>query len=105
MYILNHNKMKIRILVSLLVLTLSYFCSLVKKVAVPGGQLYLLSAVLRMNCSSLCRKLCGKVMSGILSKEFFGQPQLGLPQGEPVFDLINLPPSNFEKMSVFIGIY
>lgn len=30
-------------------------------------------------------------------KQFFGQPQIGLPQGEPVFDLINLPPSNFER--------
>lgn len=30
-------------------------------------------------------------------KQFFGQPQLGLPQGEPVFDLLNLPPSNFER--------
>lgn len=30
-------------------------------------------------------------------KQFFGQPQVGLPQGEPVFDLINLPPSNFER--------
>ncbi len=30
-------------------------------------------------------------------KEFFGQPQLGLPQAEPLFDMINLPPANFEK--------
>lgn len=30
-------------------------------------------------------------------KHFFGQVQFGLPQGEPVFDLINLPFSRFEK--------
>lgn len=30
-------------------------------------------------------------------KQFFAQPQIGLPQGEPIFDLINLPPSNFER--------
>lgn len=30
-------------------------------------------------------------------KHFFGQEQVGLPQPEPIFDLINLPPANFEK--------
>lgn len=30
-------------------------------------------------------------------KDFFQQPQLGLPQAEPVFDLINLPLANFDK--------
>lgn len=30
-------------------------------------------------------------------KRFFEQPQLGLPQAEPVFDLINLPLANFNK--------
>lgn len=30
-------------------------------------------------------------------KAFFEQPQLGLPQGEPMFDVINLPLANFEK--------
>lgn len=30
-------------------------------------------------------------------KNFFQQPQLGLPQGEPMFDVINLPLANFEK--------
>lgn len=30
-------------------------------------------------------------------KQFFGQDQLGLPQSEPVFDLISLPPAHFEK--------
>ena len=30
-------------------------------------------------------------------KQFFAQDQLGLPQREPIFDLINLPPANFEK--------
>lgn len=30
-------------------------------------------------------------------KSFFQQPQLGLPQSEPMFDLINLPLANFEK--------
>lgn len=30
-------------------------------------------------------------------KKFFGQDQVGLPQSEPVFDLLNLPPSSFEK--------
>lgn len=30
-------------------------------------------------------------------KQFFGQEQAGLPQREPIFDLINLPPSNFER--------
>ena len=30
-------------------------------------------------------------------KQFFGQPQVGLPQGEPVFDIINLPSANFTK--------
>ena len=30
-------------------------------------------------------------------KHFFAQPQLGLPQPEPIFSLINLPPASFEK--------
>lgn len=30
-------------------------------------------------------------------RAYFGQPQMGLPQGEPVFDLISLPMSNFDK--------
>lgn len=30
-------------------------------------------------------------------KSYFGQPQLGLPQSEPMFDVINLPLANFEK--------
>ena len=30
-------------------------------------------------------------------KTYFGQPQLGLPQAEPMFDLLNLPPASFEK--------
>lgn len=30
-------------------------------------------------------------------RAYFGQPQMGLPQGEPVFDLIGLPMSNFDK--------
>ncbi len=30
-------------------------------------------------------------------RAFFGQPQMGLPQGEPVFDMISLPMSNFNK--------
>lgn len=30
-------------------------------------------------------------------RAYFGQPQMGLPQGEPVFDLISLPISNFDK--------
>ena len=30
-------------------------------------------------------------------KQFFGQAQIGLPQGEPIFDLLNLPPARFEK--------
>lgn len=30
-------------------------------------------------------------------RSFFGQPQLGLPQGEPVFDVISLPLANFDK--------
>ncbi len=30
-------------------------------------------------------------------KQFFGQDQAGLPQAEPIFDLINLPPANFER--------
>lgn len=30
-------------------------------------------------------------------KGFFEQPQLGLPQSEPMFDVINLPLANFEK--------
>lgn len=30
-------------------------------------------------------------------KQFFAQPQVGLPQGEPIFDIINLPPPNFTK--------
>lgn len=30
-------------------------------------------------------------------KQFFAQPQVGLPQTEPIFDLLNLPPSNFER--------
>ncbi len=30
-------------------------------------------------------------------KNFFQQPQLGLPQSEPMFDVINLPLANFEK--------
>lgn len=30
-------------------------------------------------------------------KQFFGQEQAGLPQAEPIFDLINLPPANFER--------
>jgi len=30
-------------------------------------------------------------------RAYFGQPQMGLPQGEPVFDLISLPMSNFYK--------
>ncbi len=30
-------------------------------------------------------------------REYFGQAQAGLPQGEPMFDLLNLPYSSFEK--------
>lgn len=30
-------------------------------------------------------------------RAYFGQPQMGLPQGEPMFDLISLPISNFDK--------
>lgn len=30
-------------------------------------------------------------------KQFFGQDQIGLPQSEPIFDIINLPPSAFDK--------
>lgn len=30
-------------------------------------------------------------------KQFFGQDQAGLPQSEPIFDLINLPPSGFDR--------
>lgn len=30
-------------------------------------------------------------------RAFFGQAQPGLPQGEPMFDMLNLPYSNFEK--------
>lgn len=30
-------------------------------------------------------------------KKFFEQDQFGLPQSEPIFDLINLPPSSFDK--------
>lgn len=30
-------------------------------------------------------------------RSFFGQEQVGLPQAEPVFDLINLPPANFVR--------
>lgn len=30
-------------------------------------------------------------------KHFFGQEQAGLPQSEPIFDLINIPPANFER--------
>lgn len=30
-------------------------------------------------------------------RTYFGQPQMGLPQGEPMFDLISLPISNFDK--------
>lgn len=30
-------------------------------------------------------------------KHWMGQEQVGLPQGEPVFDLLHLPPSMFEK--------
>lgn len=30
-------------------------------------------------------------------RAFFGQAQAGLPQGEPMFDLLNLPYSSFEK--------
>lgn len=30
-------------------------------------------------------------------RAYFGQPQMGLPQGEPVFDLISLLMSNFDK--------
>lgn len=30
-------------------------------------------------------------------KQFFAQAQAGLPQSEPIFDLLNLPPSSFEK--------
>lgn len=35
--------------------------------------------------------------AGDTVKEFFQQPQFGLPQPEPVFDLINLPAAHFEK--------
>lgn len=30
-------------------------------------------------------------------RQFFGQEMAGLPQKEPIFDMINLPPANFEK--------
>ncbi|MGL5682687.1 MAG: DUF4837 family protein [Marinifilaceae bacterium] len=30
-------------------------------------------------------------------KQYFGQEQIGLPQPEPMFDLINLPPANFKR--------
>lgn len=36
--------------------------------------------------------------SGKLVKEIMGQPQLGLPQDEPIFDLIDVPPSAFTEI-------
>ncbi|MDE7074031.1 MAG: DUF4837 family protein [Odoribacter sp.] len=30
-------------------------------------------------------------------KQYFGQDQVGLPQSEPIFDLLNLPPAAFDK--------
>ena len=36
-------------------------------------------------------------------KNFFQQPQLGLPQSEPMFDVINLPLANFEKIFPFFA--
>lgn len=30
-------------------------------------------------------------------RRYFGQPQLGLPQEEPLFDLLSLPPASFDK--------
>ena len=89
--------MKIRILVSLLVLTLSYFLFSCKEGG--GGRRSALPPVSGSTNELLVvmPKTLWEGHVGDTIKEFFGQPQLGLPQGEPVFDLINLPPSNFEK--------
>jgi len=89
--------MKIRILVSLLVLTLSYFLFSCKE---GGGARRSALPPVSGSTNELLVVMPKTLWEGHVGdtiKEFFGQPQLGLPQGEPVFDLINLPPSNFEK--------
>lgn len=97
--------MKIRILVSLLVLTLSYFLFSCKEGG--GGRRSALPPVSGSTNELLVvmPKTLWEGHVGDTIKEFFGQPQLGLPQGEPVFDLINLPPSNFEKNGPFSSEY
>lgn len=88
--------MKTRFLLNLILLALAVSVVSCKQEKKGGSMLPSISGATNEILVVMNKSLWNGPMGDTI-KNFFQQPQLGLPQGEPMFDVINLPLANFEK--------